>query len=199
MRAVNLLPRDVTAGKRSASPVVITASAGGVAVVAISALLFLNASGSVSDNRQQLELAQNELALVPQPVSTDANAALTQQRDGRVGAVGTALASRVAWDRILREISLVLPEDVWFTSLTSASTSPAAPVSGAPAAAGPRALTIVGFTYSQEAVARLLTRLAVVPHLGDVKLQKSEATELAGRRLYSFTVLAAIKGAGGTA
>ena len=32
-----------------------------------------------------------------------------------------ALSTRVAWDRVLSEISLVLPEDVWLTSLTSAA------------------------------------------------------------------------------
>ena len=199
MRAVNLLPREVSARKRSTGPVTITASAGGVAVAAVSALLFLNASGSVTEKQRELEQVQNELALVPQPVSTEDNTALTAQRDGRVGAVSSALASRVAWDRVLREISLVLPEDVWFTSLASASAAPAAVVEGVPPVAAPRAVTIVGFTYSQEAVARLLTRLAVVPHLADVKLQKSEATEVAGRNLYSFTVVATIKSGGGTA
>jgi Tfp pilus assembly protein PilN len=98
----------------------------------------------------------------------------------------------------------VLPSDVWLTKLSAQEASPA-PVTStttttttttttesqapapAPAATG-QPLSLQGYTYSQEGVARFLTRLAVVPELEQVKLISSAQTELLGRAVYSFTI-----------
>ena len=44
---------------------------------------------------------------------------LPQQRETRVLALSTALGGRVVWDRLLREVSQVLPSDVWITTLSA--------------------------------------------------------------------------------
>src|SRR5207302_1216483 len=46
---------------------------------------------------------------------------LRAERDQRVAALAAALSQRVAWDRILRQISSILPEDVWLTSIDAQS------------------------------------------------------------------------------
>ena len=33
--------------------------------------------------------------------------------------LGTALGNRIAWDRVLREVSLVLPNDVWLETMST--------------------------------------------------------------------------------
>jgi hypothetical protein len=69
------------------------------------------------------------------------------------------------------------------------STAPAAAAPGAP----PSLVTIEGYTYSHDAVARLLTRLSVIPDLKNVWLQKSLRTELGGRAVVTFTILSDVR------
>ena len=73
---------------------------------------------------------------------------------------------------------------------------PAAPP--APGAT-PTGLVIGGYTYSQDAVARLLSRLQVVPDLTNVQLQSSAVTPLGNSSVVAFTILADIKTGGGSA
>jgi Tfp pilus assembly protein PilN len=66
--------------------------------------------------------------------------------------------------------------------------------SAAPSAAG---FTINGRTYSHDGVARLLSRLAVVPHLAGVQLQHSAlSTSETGRKVVEFSINATVKAAG---
>jgi Tfp pilus assembly protein PilN len=110
-----------------------------------------------------------------------------------VTALSSALGGRLAWDRVLREISLVLPEDVWLTSLSAQAPSAAA----AADVTAPAGFSINGKTYSHDGVARLLGRLAVVPHLSSVQLQSSaRATSETGRSVIDFSINATVKAAG---
>jgi hypothetical protein len=54
-------------------------------------------------------------------------------------------------------------------------------------------LNAAGFTYSPEGVARLLTRLAVVPALQDVQLVSSSQTVVSGRQVFAFTIKADVR------
>jgi hypothetical protein len=57
----------------------------------------------------------------------------------------------------------------------------------------PTALSIQGYTYSQDGVARLLERLAVVPDLNNVQLQTSQSQQLGNQTVINFTIVADIK------
>jgi Tfp pilus assembly protein PilN len=193
MRAVNLLPRDGDrqrdGGGAGRMPLIV--AAGGVAAITIGAVvLFVSASGSVSDTRAQLDSAQAAIARVPsggQPVL--APAAITQERADRVTALGAALATRVPLDRLLRELAYVLPEDAWLTGLTvtaPATDGPtgASPGAPAPASTSTQGVTIEGATYSNRSVARVLARLAAMPSVDQVRLtasaRRDPATENTG-------------------
>ena len=54
-------------------------------------------------------------------------------------------------------------------------------------------LTISGYTYSQEGVARFMARLAVIPELTHVTLQKSFLSPISGRSVVQFTIQADIR------
>lgn len=175
MRAVNLLPHDEATQRRQLglspqnAPVLLGAGLG-ILVTGALALGFMHESSAVSSAQQQLQQAKTQLAATPKPppataVQAQPNAQLVGEQSARVTAVSTALGARFAWDRILREFSLVLPDDVWLTSLTfqGAATSAAAPAAGS--------LTISGSTYSHDSVARLLARIALIPELSNVSLQ----------------------------
>lgn len=191
MRAVNLLPRDDARSKsRQTNPVVLGGVIAGVAATAIIAAVFLTVSTGVADKQERLDAAQAELDATPLPPPADTSAAtLQQERSQRVVALSTALGKRVAWDRILRELSLVLPEDVWLSTLSAKAPSEAADA--------PAGFTITGKTYSHDGVARLLARLAVVPHLSAIQLQHSSVTpSKAGRPVVEFSIQALIKSPG---
>jgi Tfp pilus assembly protein PilN len=204
MRAVNLLPRQSVQQQRSGgpNPVVLVAAIGGAAVLLALVGGFLLANRSVDRQRQDLSAARAVLANTPAhhlSAKTSAfRSAVLTQREQRSLALAAAIGKRVAWDRILRRFSLVLPDDVWLTDLTgnvpldstAAVTAPATP-SALPAT--PTALTITGYTYSQASVARLLERLQVLPDLQNVQLQNSQSAVLGGQTVYNFTIVSDIR------
>lgn len=173
MRAVNLLPKDVsTQGRRMPPLPAFAACVGVVLVTAVIAVLFLSASSKVASARNALQAAQAELAAVPAPAAqAPIVTQLPQEQQSRVTALATALGQRVAWDRVLREISQVVPGDVWLTTLTAKA--PALSPPGTTVGAPPTGFTVAGCTYSQDSVARFLARLDLVPDLAQMTLGES--------------------------
>ena len=194
MRAVNLLPREIPTKSFEAKRGVVFGAAGGFAVltVALVALMF-SASGSIGDQQSQLDALNAELAALPRPEldqnGVGVDATLAAEKNNRVAALSTALSSRVAWDRVLRQVSQILPEDVWLTSLMSQEA--ATPEPGTTEQASP-SVVITGATYSHSGVARLLARLGVLPALSGVQLQSSTTLEVNERRIVQFTIYAGI-------
>jgi Tfp pilus assembly protein PilN len=192
MRAVNLLPRDEVRKSFEAKRGVVVGGVGGAALVtALLASMTMSAGGAVKEKQSTLDSLRAQIAAIPPaPVKdTSDEDALAAQKTARVGALSAALSGRIAWDRVLRQVSLVLPEDVWLTNLAAA-----APV--ATAASGSGTFTLTGSTYSQNGVARFLSRLAVVPDLANVRLQASQSALVNQRELVQFTILADVRPAG---
>jgi Tfp pilus assembly protein PilN len=175
MRAVNLLPRDLESGRNLGGRAPLFVAAGGIAAVTAAAVvLVMSASGSVSDQKGQLESLEAAIASVPSPNRPAlAPAGITQERADRVAALSSALTYRVPLDRLLRELAYVLPEDAWLTGLTAAA-SPSAAVAATPAAATTvQGVTIQGATYSHASVARVLARFSAIRSLDRVRLTAS--------------------------
>jgi Tfp pilus assembly protein PilN len=107
---------------------------------------------------------------------------------------------------LLREFALVLPDDVWLTSMsatapsaataTASATSSTSSSSSTPSLGGQLGFSIDGYTYSHDAVARLLTRLAVVPDLQQVQLVSSEQAEVGKRTIIHFKISANVRAPG---
>src|SRR5215203_134329 len=194
MRAVNLLPRDEAKRSFEAKRGVVFGGAAGAALAtAALASMMLSAGGSVAGKQDELDALRAQILAVPTVpvVDTSEADALAAEKGARVGALSAALAGRVAWDRVLRQVSLVLPEDVWLTNLNAA-------VPSATAAVG-SGLTLTGSTYSQNGVARFLSRLAVVPDVANVRLQSSQSQLVNDRELVQFTILADVRAPGTSA
>jgi len=224
VRAVNLLPVEqrkprqlgTVAQLAVVSPLVVAAAVAGGTLIARS---------KVADQRITLKALQAELAALPKPKTpSPANAQLAAEREQRMRALAGALGGRVAWDRVLREISSVLPEDIWLTTLQAQSVPAPAPTPApsstdststdpettttttmttttetttttpAPApAAIDRSLVLDGYTYSQEGVARFMSRLQVIPELTNVALERSDLTKLGDRDVVQFTIDADVR------
>jgi Tfp pilus assembly protein PilN len=204
MRAVNLLPRQHVEVKRERpNTVVLVAGIGGAAVLLALVGGFLLANRSVDRQRQDLSSARAVLAVTPaHHVSAQTQAfrsSILSQREQRSLALAAALGKRVAWDRILRRMALVLPDDVWLTDVKGSvpldPTAAAAPATTTPSAfpALPTELTIDGSTYGQAGVARLLERLQVLPDLKNVQLQQSVAGKIGSQTVVNFTIVSDIR------
>lgn len=199
MRAVNLLPRDQ--GQRTVrkeSLPVLVGACSGVLVAAVLGAMFMMGSGKIAAQQRKLDdLNRRYHALPPPPPGPSAaEEQLAGEKDARVSALTTALSSRVAWDRVFREFSLVLPDDVWLTTLTAKSPISPATNAGTGSAGAPSQFTIVGRTYSHDGVARLLSRLQVVPDLTNVQLLSSTRSQVAGQDVIEFSIAADIRVAG---
>lgn len=196
MRAVNLLPRDeVRPSFGNANRRVAIGASTGFALISVGlAALMISAGSALSAKQQTLDGLRADAAELQPAAATPAedDSALVTEKFARIAALATALAGRVAWDRVLREISLVLPGDVWLTSLEAQSPAagPALPDATA------NGLVLSGSTYSQAGVARFLSRLAVVRSLAGVQLQSSTTTVIGKRHIVQFTVVAQVKAPG---
>lgn len=212
MRAVNLLPRDAGRTRTGTTRTPLLIAAGGAAVATSAAVvLFLSASGTATELRIQLAETRAALATLPStPRPAVSTGALVQERSNRVVALAAALSTRIPFDRLLREVSYVLPEDAWLTGITALAPADAEAVGTAPGTApapsstGQQGVTIQGSTYSHESVARVLARLSALPSLTNVRLTASARVEpetsatdgakkKAGKTVVTFAVAATLR------
>jgi Tfp pilus assembly protein PilN len=208
MRAVNLLPRQHVEQKRERpNAVALGAAIGGAAVLLALVGGFLLANRSVDRQRQALADARAVLAVTPahnlSAKTQSFRAKLLNQREQRSLALAAAIGKRVTWDRVLRRVALVMPSDVWLQSLTGsvpldsalAPATTTTPSATTPSALPPlpSALTIQGYTYSQDGVARLMERLGVVPDLKNVQLQTSQSAQVGNQTVINFTIVSDIQ------
>jgi Tfp pilus assembly protein PilN len=209
MRAVNLLPSGSESRKsfRKEDPAVVVGSVLGIVVLFALVAGFLNVHSKVNSEQKKLSAARTELArlsltkkpaVAPTPIVQKPiiqTPAVTSEEQPRLAAITTAMSTRIAWDRILREFSLVLPSDVKLTGLTlTAPPAPVALVAGAPEATPSQGLSITGTAFSHDGVARLLSRLMLIPDLSNVMLSSSTAGAT-GSSSVQFSISASIKGA----
>jgi len=196
MRAVNLLPKD-HAQKSVGLPStpVLVGICTGVLVAAGLGTDFMIQSANVAKEQRKLDAIQARADALPEtPAGPSAGETqLAGEHSARVSALASAMASRVAWDRIFREFSLVLPDDVWLTTLTAHSPASSATSTGG---ALPTQFAITGRTYSHDGVARLLSRLQVIPDLQNVTLISSTRSVVEGQAVVEFNIVADIRTAG---
>jgi Tfp pilus assembly protein PilN len=144
--------------------------------------------GQVEDLRAELagyEAAADDGAL------DDKSAGLTAERQSRRAAFATALGGRLAWDRLMRELALVIPDNVAVTAIIGTAPVASAAAPGAPGTN----FTIRGETEEQEDVAKLLSRLAVIPELEAITLiAAARNTNEDGDEVIGFEIKATTRG-----
>ena len=166
----------------------------------------------MSDRRTTLERLEAQVAQVQ--VDASASAAVAAQAQAHLSAFAAASSGRANWDGLLDQVARVLPPGAWLDTLqltpgaasaatTTESTGSAAVTtnglssSGAVAAPTGATFTVAGKALSQDTVAVLLDRLALIPALSDVALQSMQRAEIAGKKAMQFTIVANVRPAGG--
>ncbi|OFW57124.1 MAG: hypothetical protein A2133_08775 [Actinobacteria bacterium RBG_16_64_13] len=119
----------------------------------------------LADVEQQTRLLQTQVAALSQYERLASQRASTEQVVQGVYSQRTLVAD------ILNELSLVVPENVWFESMQLTTADPrAANVDDAPS---DNAISLEGNTYSFENVAQLLVRLQLIPALSNIDLAQA--------------------------
>jgi Tfp pilus assembly protein PilN len=198
MRAFNLLPKEEVRtekeSKQSAIPHIVVALVG-VLVFAALAAFYLSSSASVTKKSGELDDLRGDLASlqVPekQPQAPGEGANIDSERSARTAALSTALADRLAWDRVLRELALVLPADVRLATLDATAPSPGS--AGAATASAVSSFRVTGTSVSQASVARLLSRLQVIPELQNVQLEFATASDDPATPGVNFAITASVR------
>jgi Tfp pilus assembly protein PilN len=207
MRAVNLLPiearpgsRLLTVGREASARRVLSRAgiAAGVLAVAFTGLT-VHQRGIVDDRRNELHDVETRL-VAAEARAADVKAAQAASQ-ARLAAFQTVVEQRIMWEDVLRDLSRVLPANVWLTTLTANSPTSTAGAAAAAATAitpgaTPTGFTIVGSADSQVRVADILDRLALLPWLTNVTLQSSVRGS-AEESTLQFTIGATLGSTGG--
>jgi len=179
MRAVNLIPteqrRAKATGKASGSAYAIV---GVLAVVLVMAVAYVLTSNKVNENETKATDAKQQAdALEAQAAALGSFTNFAAIKDQRLASVVTTAQTRFDWERLMREVSMLMPEGSWLRT-TSASVVGEASATGEPAAATAGAAlsptaTFVGCTKKQSEVATLMVRMGQLHRATDVKLNQS--------------------------
>jgi Tfp pilus assembly protein PilN len=185
MRPVNLIPaeerRDGNAPMRTGPVPYLLVGALVAALVGVTALVLT--SNQISDRKDEVVQLNREDAVAT--ARAERLAAYTQFRtlhEQRVATVSSLADSRFDWERVMRELSLILPKDVWLVGLDATASSEASTgdSGGGSSGSGLRgsvlgpALEINGCASGQEAVAGFVTALKDIDGVTRVGVQSSE-------------------------
>ena len=185
MRPVNLIPRDgrrgagsVGAGRGIRSYAIVGALALILAVVSLSAVYEKRTDerkAEVDDLQSQISSAQAEAS------SLSSFTSFRQIHDDRVATIDSLAKSRFDWERVMRELAIVVPDRVWLMNLTGTA-SPAAVVDNGAGLAlrgsipGP-ALELTGCAANQRTVARLIAAVNDIDGVTRVLVSNSAKPE----------------------
>jgi Tfp pilus assembly protein PilN len=184
MRPVNLLPQEARRQTTSARPGGAYAVLGVLGVLLVMAVAYVLTSNQVNQRTGDADAASAEadrLEAQAQQLGSFTNFA--QVRQTRLASVADVAGTRFDWERLMRELSRIMPAGSWLQT-TDASTTPEEDVATAPpggtttgGTSGPHA-NLVGCTPNQSDVARMMVRMRRMHRVTEVKLNEStrEAT-----------------------
>lgn len=180
MRAVNLIPPDLRRGDHAplrTGPLAYIV-VGALALALLGVTLLVLAGNEVSEKKDEVKTLQREDALAK--ARAERLAPYTQFQvasEQRIQTVTSLADSRFDWPRVMRELALILPDDVTLTSLdASASAASESGGEGAKGVLGP-SLELEGCTSSQDTVATFITVLKDIDGVTRVGLESSTAEE----------------------
>lgn len=189
MRPINLIPPEERRGENA------PLRAGPLAYVILGALVLLLvgvtalvlAGNQITDRETEVaKLEREDAEATAKAQRLAAYTQFQQMSEQRVATVSELADSRFDWERVMRELSLVLPGDVWLTGLVATASPDVSVESGGGSSSsgaslraqvpGP-ALELNGCATGQDAVAGLVTALKDVDGVTRVGVQSSELGE----------------------
>jgi Tfp pilus assembly protein PilN len=186
MRPVNLIPqeqrrrvREETDGKGA------YVALGVLAALLALVVAFVMSSNQVTERENEAAAKSAEADRLEAKAAKEANyTSFAQVAQTRLEAVAGVAGTRFDWERLMREVSLLMPEGSWVQSTdasvlgdpsATATTTPTATTTVA-APPSPEA-TFVGCTPNQTDAARMMVRLRQMHRVADVVLNESSQQE----------------------
>lgn len=179
MKAVNLIPteqrRVQASGKQSGSAYVVI----GILVTLLAMVAAYVVTGNNVTNRTNKAAAAKSEAerLEAEVAQRGSYTNFADIKKTRLASVMGVAESRFDWERLMRELSRVMPDDSWLQTTDASVTgeidgaSMTSPT-GTPVAAAPKA-KLVGCTPDQSDVARMMVRMRQIHRVSDVELNES--------------------------
>jgi Tfp pilus assembly protein PilN len=181
MRPINLIPeedRQVSGPSGPFAYVVI----GALVILLAGVALLVSTSNQVSISKSEIaELESENSAASAQVSKLAAYTKLEESHQQRVATITSLADSRFDWERVIRELSLILPRGIWLTNL-SGSINPASGASGGSTsslrggAAGP-AIEMTGCGRNQDTVAGFVTALRQIDGVTRVGMEFTKLAE----------------------
>jgi Tfp pilus assembly protein PilN len=187
MRPVNLISEHKQQGARKSlrsGPLAYIVVGALVAVLAGVTALVVTGNEIADREAEIAQLQREDAAAKARAAQLAGYTEFHNVSEQRVATVTSLAASRFDWERVMRELTLVLPGDVWLTDLSGTANTEAA-VEGASGieirslVSGP-ALELSGCAAGQESVAGFVQALKEIDGVTRVGVQSSELGEREG-------------------
>jgi len=187
MMRINLLPPEILEKRRAESRIVYLGVVAAVVLVVL-AVVWVFAYQRVGIAQSDLDAKQQQVQMTQAKADT---LAIFEQKEqdlqARQAIAQQALAGRQNWAKLLDEISLVLPTDVWLSTMTFDQTA---------------GLNIGGYAIDdttdspdvgQKTIAKTLVRLADLDGVYNVWLADSLKTDFEGNKAIQFSLTAGLQ------
>jgi Tfp pilus assembly protein PilN len=177
MRSINLLPSRYQPTRASGErPGIGYAALGVLAVVLLMVVLYVVTNNGINDAHEKTAKAQAEQQQAQARIGQlQAYGDFASLKTSREDAVKRVAAVRFDYERLMREIALVLPHNTYLTAFTAgaggASTTSTG-ASGTTSATGP-SVTVTGCAPSHPGVATAVVRMRKLHNVTDVNLTSS--------------------------
>jgi Tfp pilus assembly protein PilN len=179
MRPVNLIPPDQRRGDNAplrTGPVAYIV-VGALALVLLGVTMLVLASNDVAEKKDELVTLRHEDAAAQARAEALAPYAQFQAMSRqRVETVTSLADSRFDWPRVMRELALILPDDVLLSNLTAGAGAAGGESGEGLGVAGP-SLELSGCTVGQDSVARFVAALKDIDGVTRVGLESSTIGE----------------------
>jgi Tfp pilus assembly protein PilN len=147
-----------------------------LAVVLVMAVAYVLTANGISDKEGKIAAANAEAEEARvRAGSFTAFSDFAQVKEARLASVRDLAAVRFDWERLMREVSHVIPDDVWLVDMTASSAPQGSTGDTGTATTAPVApsLSLTGCAKSQDSVANLMVRLRQLHRADDVQLSQS--------------------------
>jgi Tfp pilus assembly protein PilN len=196
MRSINLLPDEFRPDTRRIrwNPAFVGAAALILLALVAVGLLYMPASNDADEAKAERDDAAAQVQTLQAQVEEEARekgiSALASVASAELStAVQGGLASRLVWDRVLDNVTRLMPEGTWIQSLQGASESDAEdPIA-------PGTLRIAGFSRDgKPEVAKFASRVKALRDIEDVLLESWTTTQIDDEEVYEFTISVTVRG-----
>ncbi len=180
MRPINLIPEEQrrTRGPSAPGGPLAYLVVGALVVLLVGVVVLVLTSNQISDREGEVAALQAEKASASaQAQELSAYTSFQQVAEQRTRTIAELANGRFDWARVIKQLSLTLPPNVYFTNLSGSAGGGEG--GGAEGIAGP-SLTIAGCAPGQDAVAGFVASLKQIDGVTRVGLQQSQVGESEG-------------------